>query len=202
MKHKDKINQPIGIFTLLVQDKNGKIIEKYSEKNLIMDNAKITMAKLVGGVTPFKPINRFILGTRGHKDDNVLTNKQVGEDGFVSERTELFSQSENELYYTIDFNPNSDTLDKDDDGNTIGYFNGDDSNTQSGNTVKRTVEGSEVTYTIVIPLDNANHPDSDKLAAYTECSLNCDNIIFSMKTFPVRVKEDSVQYTITYKIIF
>jgi len=200
-----------GIFNLVVKDKDNNVISMYEEENLIMDKAHITMSNFIGGMTSGAgPINTFILGNKGHVSSNVLIAKKVDENGFTSDRTNLFSMdpafdNENQtpsFFYSIKFNTEDANLTTKTDGKAIGYINGTLADSDP-NIVTKEINNNEVTYTIEIPLSNGNNPDSNSLAAYTECALfSGDTEIFSMKTFPVKVKTNEVKYTITYKLIF
>jgi hypothetical protein len=68
--------KPHGIFKMTVR-KAGKIIERYEDHNLIVDNAKLLMAHLVGGDTAGTPITNIAFGTNGTPptpDDTAITN--------------------------------------------------------------------------------------------------------------------------------
>lgn len=58
-----------GEFTLFVHDKAGRIIEKYIDKNLIVNVAKTSMSKLVGGNGANKNITKIAFGTNGTAPD-------------------------------------------------------------------------------------------------------------------------------------
>lgn len=184
-------------------------VEVLEEKNLIMDEARTNMAQLIGGVTSGSdtygdPINKFVIGTLGHSDSDILSPIAVGEDGFTSARTSLFSEANASAYnYRIDFDPEGGTtVTKSATGKM--YKGSSLVNTDSdANTVKRVVSDRTVTYTITIPTTNANNPDSDtSVIAFTEAALYASGEIFSMKTFAGRVKEDTVKLVIEWSIIF
>jgi hypothetical protein len=68
--------KPRGIFKMIVR-KSGKIIEHYEDKNLIVNNAKLLMAHLIGGDTNGKFITSIAFGTNGTQptpDDTMITN--------------------------------------------------------------------------------------------------------------------------------
>jgi hypothetical protein len=67
---------PRGIFRMTVR-KAGKIIERYEDHNLIVNNAKLLMAHLVAGDTTGKFITKIAFGTNGTApapDDTMITN--------------------------------------------------------------------------------------------------------------------------------
>lgn len=203
---KDKIDFQ-GHFTVKAFKKDGSI-EVYEDKNLIMDKARSNMAELVGGYTTGVPIDQFVLGNKGHNGEDILNYKKVGEnDEFVSTRTKLFAQDaayddkngKDSFVYEIAFNVQSDTSTKTDTA-AVGRIAGSD-DTQTCE-VKRVVADRTCTYTITIPDFAGNKVGEGEVVAYTEASLYAGVDIFSMKTFPARVKEDTVKFEITWAIIF
>jgi len=203
---KDKVDFQ-GHFSVKVFKKDGSV-EVYEEKNLIMDRARSNMAELVGGYSEGVAINKFVLGNKGHNGKDILDYKKVGaNDEFVSTRTKLFAQDpdydsandKDSFVYEIDFNVESDTASVTDSA-AVGKVAGS-SDTQTCE-VKRVVADRTCTYTITIP-DNAGNKDGEgAVVAYTEAALYAGDDIFSMKTFPARVKEDTVKFEITWSIIF
>jgi hypothetical protein len=196
-----------GVFSIKAFKTDGTI-EEYNEKNLIMDEARSNMAQLVGGVntgadTLGSPINKFVIGTLGHVGTNILDYKKVGENDFDSTRTSLFSEvTAGALNYRIPFNPVGDTTITD-AAATGTMYSGTTAGSADGtkNTIQRVVADRTVTYTITIPAACANNGGLDPIA-YTEAALYAGGEIFSMKTFPARVKEDTVKFEITWSIIF
>ena len=204
MNLKDNIDF-VGHFAIKAFKKDGSI-EEYEDKNLIMDRARQNMAQLVGGVITGgdtiegQPINKFVLGTKGHVGDNILDYKKVGSNGFDSTRTNLFAQAENAEFYTLSFDPKGASTKTNIAASGI---NNKISGTESGCTINRTVSAQTCTYVITIPDANGNAASSTtSVIAYTEAALYAGNDIFSMKTFPARVKEDTVKFEITWSIIF
>jgi hypothetical protein len=63
MKSNDKLDGLKGIFTLKIIDKNGKIIEEYEDRNLIVDKAKYNMARLISSAGNNYYINTIAFGT-------------------------------------------------------------------------------------------------------------------------------------------
>jgi len=208
MNLKDNIDF-VGHFGIKAYKKDGTI-EEYEDKNLIMDRARQNMAQLVGGVTvggdtiQGKEINRFVIGTEGHIGTNILDYKKVGgSEGFNSTRTNIFSQASNGEFYTIPFDVKGDTDVTDNPTNCV-------NSKVSGNEtcrVRRTVSNRTCTYIITIwdASGNSytqNETSGTSVIAYTEAALYAGADIFSMKTFPARVKEDTVKFEITWSIIF
>lgn len=206
---KDNINVQ-GYFAVKIFKKDGTI-ETYEDKNLIMDTARSNMAQLIGGHTSGTEINQFVLGNKGHNGTDILDYKKVGANSeFISSRVELFSQdpayvaanSKDSFAYEIPFNVVGAT-DTVVDAAAIGNIAGGTGNALVDTCeVTRVVVDRTCTYTIVIP-DTAGNPVGEgEVVAYTEAALYAGDKIFSMKTFPARVKEDTVKFEITWSIIF
>lgn len=206
MQLNDKVNF-IGEFSIKTVHADGTF-DEYVEKNLIMDTARSNMAQLLGGVTTGgvlgNPINKFVIGTEGHVGTDILAYKAVGTNGFDSTLTALFSETSLGLHYDITFDAT---------GGSDVTVNGTGSLYDGGvlqitdaaaNTVNRTVTDRTVTYTITIPTTNGNSvlAAPNDIIAYTEAALYAGTDIFSMKTYPARVKENTVELIITWSIIF
>jgi len=202
---KDKIDFQ-GHFSVKAFKKDGTI-EVYEDKNLIMDKARSNMAELVGGYSEGVAIDQFVLGNKGHNGTDILDYKKVGEnDEFVSTRTMLFAQDDayddddnKNFSYEITFNVKSDNA-ATTDTEAVGRIHGSD-DTQTCE-VRRVVADRTCTYTITIPDFAGNQTGEGAVMAYTEAALYAGQDIFSMKTFPARVKEDTVKFEITWAIIF
>jgi hypothetical protein len=202
-----------GLFSVKAIDANGNVVDEYTEKNLIMDSARQNMAQLIGNVTTAgsaqgTPIDKFVIGTLGHVGTDILDYKKVGENGFDSSRTALFSEEDaSARNYHLPFDVSGDinvtvaSTGEMYEGSTLDYTDAADSST-----VQRVVGGTygrTVTYTITIPASCANSNDlAEPVIAYTEAALYAGEEIFSMKCFPARVKEDTVKFEISWSIIF
>jgi hypothetical protein len=195
-----------GYFSIKCIHKDGTI-DEYTEKNLIMDTARNDMTDLIGGRTIGSPINKLVLGNKGHIGTDILNYKKVGEEGFVTNKTSLFSEEgkgtdyndKEDFVYEITFNPNgSDTTVVDDAavGSVLGSDETDICN------VQRTITDNVCSYKITIPDYAGNKPGDGAVVAYTEAALYAGDRIFSMKTFSARVKEDTVKIEITWNIVF
>lgn len=205
---RDKVDM-VGDFTFRTRNASGHITDEYRDTNLIMDKARSNMAQLVAGVNDGAgsngdPINAFVLGTMGHVGTNILENKQVGDLGFDSTREDMFSEEDIAgVNYRVTFDP-AGGLDVSTDGsgqNFVGTTPGPIDGIVCP--VRRVVSDRTVTYTISIPIENANPLEVGVQAiAYTEATLYTGDDIFSMKTFPARVKEDTVSFEIIWSIIF
>jgi len=197
-----------GVFSIKAYKKDGSIEEYIENPNLIMDTARTNMAELVGGYSSGVPIDKFTLGNKGHNGTDILDYKKVGaNDEFISTRTMLFSEDSNydntndkdSFVYEISFDAKSDNISKVDD-NASGSIKGS-SDVQTCE-VQRIITDRTCTYTITVPEPAGNNVGEGAVVAYTEAALYAGTKIFSMKTFPARVKEDSVKLVIKWAIIF
>jgi len=89
----ERLWQPRGIFKMTVR-KSGKVIEVYEDHNLIVDNAKLLLAHLLGGDTEGKSVTKIGFGTNGATpvpDNASLTNpfmkpvSNISYPGFITE---------------------------------------------------------------------------------------------------------------------
>ena len=207
-----------GHFLVKAFKKDGSV-EIYEDKNLIMDSARSNMAELVGGWTAGVPIDKFVLGNKGHNGSDILDYKKVGENNeFLSSNTTLFAEdSDNDdpdgdgeedgsngkanFTYGINFNVQSKDAVKVDE-ETTAEVKGERVKETKKCTVKRAIADRTCTFTITIPDECGNRAGEGEVVAYTEAALYAGEDIFSMKTFPARVKEDTVKFEITWAIIF
>ena len=214
---KDKIDFQ-GHFSVKIFKKDGSI-ETYEDKNLIMDEARSNMAELVGGYTIGSPIDKFVLGNKGHNETDILDYKKVGANNeFLSDRTKLFSEDplystaggKDSFTYQISFDvTGSNSLEVDEEA--AGWAADYSAPTFPPTNILPIVHTCEVsrsvvdrtcTYVITIPDIAGNKVGEGEVVAYTEAALYAGSDIFSMKTFPARVKEDTVKFEITWSIIF
>lgn len=212
MSFKDnvKMNNVNGIFSIKSIDLNGNVIDEYIENNLILNTARNSMAGLVGGVTGSNgPINRFVMGTSGHMDNDtdipVTEGEERSPDGgvFDSARTNIYSEALSKTMYMIDFDLRSSESTHAEAGipgeKRIGSGNWiTDAET---NNIIRKVEGRTLVYTITIGEHNAN-PVDPGVIPYTEAGLYSGDNLFAMKTFPQKLKDDTVAFIITWTINF
>ena len=201
-----------GVFNIKMFDKDDNIIDDYTDNNLIVYTARAVMAGNIGdyqSTVAITPINAFVLGTRGHRNENILDTVLVGETQpglgvFNPERSSLFSEESNEYNYKISFNPQGGkTVTR---GNLPGTLRQGTSTVRTDdatNTVVREITGirdNELRYMFTIETPNANVPGQP--TPYTEAALYAGDNLFAMKTFPARVKENTVKFVITWSIIF
>lgn len=186
---KDNYKKPLaGHLIVECLDKNGKIVDRFENHNLIMDTARVAMSSLACALSTAEPINKFVLGTEGHIPGDFLTPKSEAE-GFISSRTQLFSEESAGFTYPIDFtNPGTAS------GSCVVVSEPD-----SGTTISMSYVGNDVEYTIIIPELAAN---GTGISVFTEAALYAGDNIFSMKCFPAKIKEDSVSLKVIWKILW
>ena len=208
--------QPYGEFGIYSYNSKNELIDSYEENNLIVYGARSVMAKVLGSFSNgssacdmLNPINMLVLGTRGHVGTDILHPVMVGEMHsdlglFTPERTELYSEQTQEFNYHVTFNPAGGMVVEDIELPGTMYNNGVPGITDpSLNSAKREIIGdfgNVVRYTITVEQDCGNIPGVP--VAYTEAALYAGDTMFAMKTFPARVKEDSVKFVIIWSIIF
>lgn len=169
-------------------DLDGNIVDVFEDNNMIMDTARTNMCALVAGVSTSSMINKLVLGTQGHKTDNILAIKDAS-DGFLPERTELFSEESNDFTYPIEFTP---------PGTNTGACT-ITSEIDSGTSIDIVRSGTNVTYSIELPVETGNNSNA---VIYTEAAFYAGDSIFSFKVFNAKVKDDTVILRITWKIAF
>lgn len=186
---KDLYKKPIfGHIIVECSDKNGTVVDRFEKHNLIMDTARVAVSSLACGLSTAEPINKFVLGTDGHIPGDFLTPKGEAQ-GFISSRTQLFSEETSGFTYPIDFtNP----------GTASGSCT-INSEPDSGSTITMSYVGNDVEYTITVPELAGN---GTGISVFTEAALYAGGNIFSMKTFPAKIKDDSVSLKIIWKILF
>lgn len=186
----DKINFK-GHLTIQAIDKSGNIIDQWADNNMIMENARINMAELISGMSTGNYINKIVLGTEGNKTGDYLTPKDET-DGFVKERTQLFSEESGGYHYAINFSSTGSN------GNFT-LLSEDDSSTGESSVINVVQTNSDVTYTIDLPGLNGNNTGT---VVYTEAALYAGTQIFSMKCFKGKIKDESVQLRVVWKLMF
>ena len=181
-------NKLKGHIIIECYDLDNNIIDRYENKNLIMEKARLTMSQHICNITTAQPINKFVLGTEGHVLGDYLTPKNEL-NGFISTRTNLFSEELSSYNYPIVFtNPGSGA------GNCTVT-----SEPNSGSTVVLEQTDTDVKYTIEIPVLAANNTG---VVVFTEAALYAGTNIFSMKCFPGKIKDNTVALKIVWTIKF
>jgi hypothetical protein len=194
-----------GVFSIDTY-KGEKLLESFSDNNLVVIGSRSAVASLVSGIKSPQPINRFSLGFKGHQQNiNIFTPKEVGgeytEDGkllkFNEERTELFCEELNESTFDIKFYPIS-SSDESQKLSCLTFFDNTEIETQN-TFVEIFTDCNSVTYKFTIE-DGIGHGEDFKV--YTEAGLYAGSVLFSLKTFTAKVKDESTKFVITWKIYF
>ena len=189
-----------GHFKIEVLDKNGKVIDTTENHNIIMNKARCSFSQLLAGIAGQNVINRFVLGTAGHVDDNVLIPKAEVH-GLNANRVNLFCGTEastkGNTWNELTFTPSASITNT----KAVDVIDG----ASNSSTVDIIVSGCEqgepsVTYIFNISQDAFNGTKDG--VVYTEAGLFIDSNIFAMKTFKGKIKEKSVSLRITWQIIF
>lgn len=200
MKFKEENKLMRGYFCIESIDKNGAVIDKFEKHNLITNLARVEFAKLIAGVNTAGAINRFVMGTKGHVGDDVLTPKDA-ETGFTPDVMNIFAgqdiNDKGTTWNEISFTPSGNLVD------TACTDVQDGANNNS--TVDISITGIEdntpsVNYTINVAQDAFNGNNDGII--YTECGLYCNDKLIAMRTFKGKVKESTVSFRITWSIIF
>ena len=170
------------------KNKNGEVIDRYENNNLIMDAARVAMSQMTAGLSNSSEINKFVLGTQGHLGNDYL-NPKTEADGFVGTRTQWFSEESLAYNYPISF---------DTPGTPTGLCP-IVSEADSGSIISINYSDKSVEYTIEIFEESAN---GTGVAVFTEAALYSGTNIFSMKCFPGKIKDNTVSLKIVWKILF
>lgn len=201
----DKIYDIKGEFSIDVY-KDDLVIDNFTNKNLVVTGSRSAVAALVSGIKGGQPINRLSLGTRGHISTiDKFTPKEVGgeypEDGvllkFDESRDKLFCEEFNEYTFDVKFYPVPGT-DESQKVSGLAFYNGTEIETQN-TFVEIFCDCNSVTYIVTIE-EGVGHGGT--FVPYTEAGLYAGNVLFSMKTFAAKVKDESTKFVITWKIYF
>ena len=204
---KEKYTKPIeGIFKIEQIDENGNVIDVYESSNKIMRNSKLSMAEAMSGTT--MPggsifINTLVLGTEGH-GDNLLSPKNID-----YTLNDLYSVQENKPAYPISFDAYGNIIDEGYDPNLPGTH---PEQTEVRIYREHSIDNETIVYELLIPKENANNAGGPiaytEAALYTTFNQNLDPLnlhygtIFAMRTFPAKIKDNTTELKITWRIIF
>ncbi len=200
--HKNPVVE--GHFCVECIDKNNNIVDKFEDHNMIMVPARKSMAEIFAGLDDSIGAHRIVLGTHGCKDKSIYLAKDE-EDGFVKERTKIFSECDDLTYaegQIFEKMMKGDIVKVSLDGRSIDYFryNQDsedvvlDFETMQSDTEKWTqLTSAPYTYKIDFNLPGVNSTVKD----------NCNNI--SDKTDPravdiVRVQQQDTSVVFTFYV--
>jgi hypothetical protein len=167
----------------------GEVLDTFEKRNMIMDVGRNNLALLLSGISGSYKINKFVLGTDGAKSGQPTVPKDET-DGFISSRTSLFSEIDTNLYeYYITFTPNS----------NASYASIAETDTAAGSTMLITQTNNIIQYDIELSSLAANNTTS---VNYTEAGFYAGDVLFAMRTFPVKVKNSSTKLKITWQFVF
>lgn len=113
-----------GHFVVESLDANNKVVDRFEDHNMIMEGARKSMAEIFADLSTSVGAHKIVLGTHGCKDSSIYLAKD-SEDGFVKERTKIFSEvsdlvySEGQIFETL---MKGDIVKVSLDGKTISYF--------------------------------------------------------------------------------
>lgn len=186
---KDFYIKPVsGHIIIECLDKSGAVVDRFENHNLIMDTARVAIPKLACGLSTASELNKFVIGTEGHITGDFLTPKTDAQ-GFISSRTQLFSEELVEFNYPIVFtNPGTAT------GACVVVSEPD-----TGSTIALEYITNSVQYTIEMPTTAGN---GTGISVFTEAALYAGADIFSMKCFPAKIKDNTVSLRIVWRLIF
>ena len=166
----------------------GEVLDRFENHNLIMDTARIAIPSLICGLSTASELNKIVLGTEGHVTGDFLTPKGEAQ-GFISSRTQLFSEELAEFNYPIEFtNPGTSS-----GGCPIV------SEPDTGTVISLEYSTNSIQYTIEVPALAAN---GTGISVFTEAALYAGTNIFSMKCFPAKIKDNTVSLRIIWRLFF
>lgn len=166
-----------GEFLLETKSNQDSYEVQEHEKNLIVNNASVVMAKILSNNTTNKQIDSFRLSTGGVDDLGDIITPDLNQSNLKSPST-AYTQS----FTPLNGNPVP-TINKDSNGSTV-YNEIIITNTQ--NTIK---------YVIIIKEDNANTQEN-----YSEAGLFLGNDLFATKTFTNKQKDINTEWKITWTL--
>lgn len=201
----EKSMKPTEGFFKIEQFSDGELIDVFEDQNLIMRDSKRTVAYLTSGAYPDGVTDMFIdtfaLGTGGTVDGDLLSPKS-----FDFERPNMFSEAEGKPTYPITWNPK--TILPSGDVTVTSEGSVQIPSITNDSTVSINIENdSTIVYVINISNANANGV-GDGAIAWTEASLyNAEEYgnygrNFAMRTFSAKIKENTTNFRITWKIVF
>ena len=213
----ENVSKARGEFTLICY-KDGKVVDKFEDKNLVVNDARVSMSTLLSGKNGALGITSFVIGTKGHNETSgdILTPKAVGQDGYDETRTQLFSEEQGSpFYYTVKWEQgrllNAQDQPVNFTSDVVEFIAKGQKKNQSGSEsqaenaripVKITLQNNAVQYEFEIPESAANGMDGQSVVAYTEAGLKCGNKLFSLKCFASKVITIYTLFNIIFKIIF
>lgn len=245
-----------GHFYMECLDKDNNVIDKYEEHNMIMTDARKSMAEIFANLDGIKHAHRLTLGTMGYKDDSIFIPKDEAY-GFTKSRDRLFCEPSKRLYnngdiittllrndivsivegeetayYLYKGNDTANVLVSDETfasesftrlkskpysysvDFTLPGFNVEapttiyNANKESLDQIGVVQKDTSVIFTFVIDMESGNEQfvDDDRFSSpsslFNEACIVVNDRIFCMKTFPSKIKDDSIKFKIIWTITF
>jgi hypothetical protein len=196
-----------GYFSVQLYNSKNEIVDQYEDKNLVMLLARNIMAKMISGQTDVRKICKLNLGVSGYST-SLLTPLTYGQtfgsttEVFDENRTTIISEALGQHNFNVTFTPPA----TNGDATGIASLNTTTLETETEELlVGVSLNASTITYSFDIPASLGNG-NPGEIEPYTEAGLYFNEgsgySLFSMKTFPVKAKDDSVRMKITWKINF
>lgn len=184
----ETVSQPKGHFKIELLDKDRNVIETFEKHNLVVNVSRPVLASHMAGRSAV-PVNKLVLGTKGHIGDNLMLPKTANE-GFTAARTQLFAEEEGAFVYHVNFTPPK----------TDGKAVVTEDDVGAGSTVEVVNSNNTIVYKIELSTTAGN--GSTGAVGYTEAGLYAGDNLFCMRTFAVRSKDVSSILRITWTLIF
>ena len=212
----EKLRMPKGYFKIEMI-KNGEVIDKFEEHNLVMRNARLQFMKILSGsFTSMKYINKFALGTQGVYEETqtlasgktqILQHDELPKDkgdGFNDTRTDLFcgttnSANEGVTYGYLKFTPSGTT--ETSAVQSIDHHTGNGNDCAVNIYVNENVDEPTLTYVFDIGSSSLNGTGSNYIK-YNEAGLFIDDELIAMRTFASKAKDAQTAMKITWSITF
>ena len=195
-----------GEFTIDVI-KDDKIIDSFTDNNLVVDGSRAILASLISGINNPVSINKLSLGTLGHNEDfDKFTPKEVNGEYRVGGTHIKFDETVDKLFCqevdqtTLDYTflpPGNSEINV----TLPGIISLNETDLETNNSsVSISCTCNSVIYKFEIEQGVGHGMDDSAVTAYTEAGLFSDNILFCIKTFPAKVKDNATKFVITWKI--
>ena len=187
--------------------KDGEVIDQFIDRNLVVDGSRAVLASLLSGINRPVPLNKLSLGTMGHNEAfDKFTPKIVGGSYQVGPNNVTFDATRPKLFchdYEIDsLDLSFNTLGNEEIQQVVPVnvsLGAVDIDT-SGSFVEVTCSCNAIIYKFELEQGVGHGLGANSVTAYTEAGLFADNILFAIKTFPAKVKDNATKFIITWKI--
>lgn len=187
--------------------KDDEVIDNYHDNNLVVDGARAVLASLISGINSPIGINKLCLGEYGHDEDfDKFSPKKVGGTYSIGATSVTFDEQMASLFAqhydleTLDcqFSTIANTDVQQVVPLNIAYGTVDEETNTSNATVTCTC--NSIVYQFEIEQGVGHGGGDSSILAYTEAGLYAGNVLFALKTFPAKVKDNATKFVITWKI--